>query len=115
MHSGCRGQCTHQVLPGTGGPASGWPLVEARSAQTSVMKTVRGKGDQAETQGKDRARGGEEMQAGIQASKTTTKAKPKHQRPRDKDRHNESSGPGGSSQPSQSSLPGVGVVSQFIN
>ena len=79
MHSGCRGQCTHQVLPGTGGPASGWPLVEARSAQTSVMKTVRGKGDQAETQGKDRARGGEEMQAGIQASKTTTKAKPKDQ------------------------------------
>lgn len=54
------------------------------------------------------------MQAGIQASKTTTKAKPKDQRPRDKDRH-ESSGPGGSSQPSQSSLPGVGVVSQFIN
>lgn len=55
------------------------------------------------------------MQAGIQASKTTTKAKPKDQRPGDKDRHNESSGPGGSSQPSQSSLPGVGVVSQFIN
>ena len=81
---------------------------------TGSEDSEEGRETRSETQGEDTARG-EEMQARIQTSKTTTKAKQKDQRPRDKGRRSESSGPGGSSQPSQSSPPGVGVVSQFIN
>lgn len=85
------------------------------STDTGDEDSEGGRETQAETQGEDRARRGEEMQARIQTSKTTTEAKREDQRPRDKDRRSESSGPGGSSRPSQSSLPGAGVASQFIN
>lgn len=85
------------------------------STDTRSEDSEGGRETRSETQGEDTATGGEEMQARIQTSKTTTKAKRKDQRPRDKDRHSESSGPGDSSQPSQSSLPGVAAVSQFIN
>ena len=59
MHSGCRGQCTRLALLCTGGPASGWPLAEARSAQTPAMKTVKEEGRPRQRHREKTEQGGE--------------------------------------------------------